>query len=378
MRILHLGVDDKFTNFFFETCEYVLPGRNRYLVVDEKEALQYVRPAAAVSRVKPGFLHSTEMRQILAKSRVLVIHFLTDAVIDFLPRVPEQVVVVWSGWGKDYYARFPSFRQWAYQEKTRKLMSELEPDRAPAGLVDRIRCKIADRCRKHQEKKAIGRINYFSSPLPQDYPLVRAAFPSFSARYLQLNYGSVEDTFQVGPDTVSGKNILVGNSADPANNHLEVFDVLKDLDLSDRLIYVPLSYGDRQYRDRVISAGNALFGGRFSPLLDFMPLEQYNRTVASCGTVIMNHRRQQAIGNIGTMLYKGAKLFLNGEGIAFGFFAGQGAHLSSVAALDARDERVFDELAEHQVAENRRILDTFWGRGVVERNLALLGELVEE
>jgi|GEM_PF-6564852 len=104
--------------------------------------------------------------------------------------------------------------------------------------------------------------------------------------------------------------IQVGNSADPSNRHLEIFQWLaKHHDRSIR-VYAPLSYGNPEYRDRVIMRGRELFGDSFVPLTAYISHEDYNRHLVSMDVLICNHNRQQAFGNISISLYLGTKVFL--------------------------------------------------------------------
>jgi hypothetical protein len=225
--------------------------------------------------------------------------------------------------------------------------------------------------------RAIGRINLFSAPIPDDYDLLKAALGAhFRAEYIQLNYGSVERTFMVGPMNINGQNILVGNSATKENNHLEAFEMLSQFDLGDRKVIVPLSYGDPKYRDAIISYGKNLLGKNFHPLIEFTTLDKYNSIIVSCSIVIMNHKRQQALGNVGTMLYKGAKVFFDKETVVFRFFKNRGAHVFLTEQIKEKHEETFEPLSEIQKQQNRSVLEAFWSEEVVSSNyLKLINEL---
>jgi dTDP-N-acetylfucosamine:lipid II N-acetylfucosaminyltransferase len=106
-----------------------------------------------------------------------------------------------------------------------------------------------------------------------------------------------------------GRNILAGNSATATNNHIELFERIRRIgDLEGRLIVTPLSYGDAGYRTCVIKLGRDLFGAAFVPLVDFLPKDRYIELLASCGHVMMNHVRQQALGNLVISGLMGARL----------------------------------------------------------------------
>ena len=70
-----------------------------------------------------------------------------------------------------------------------------------------------------------------------------------------------------------GLNILLGNSADPSNNHKEVLDKLRSYATENIRIYCPLSYGDRKYAQIVSDYGRLMFGEKFLALRDFMPFD---------------------------------------------------------------------------------------------------------
>lgn len=103
--------------------------------------------------------------------------------------------------------------------------------------------------------------------------------------------------------------IVIGNSATKSNQHFDIFDRLSCLDLQNVKIYCPLSYGDNQYRERVIIRGKELFGDNFVPITQYMSYEKYVEFLNSCDVGIYNLNRQQALGNISLMLNLGKKIY---------------------------------------------------------------------
>ena len=111
---------------------------------------------------------------------------------------------------------------------------------------------------------------------------------------------------------VCGNSIMIGNSASGTNNHEYVMRILSKLDIGSRRVIVPLSYsGKKGYVDHVLQSGRLLLGENFSPLLDFMPLDEYNRLQSDVSVALFGNWRQEAIGNIIVALYLGAKVFLS-------------------------------------------------------------------
>ena len=106
------------------------------------------------------------------------------------------------------------------------------------------------------------------------------------------------------------------------------------MELGGRQVVVPLSYGDPHYRRHVREAGTRAFGAAFVPLVDFMPREDYIRTLASCGFALMNHVRQQALGNIYISALLGARIFLDRRNPLLAWLRSQGLPIGDLEQLD--------------------------------------------
>ncbi len=107
--------------------------------------------------------------------------------------------------------------------------------------------------------------------------------------------------------------IQIGNSADPSNNHIEVLEKILPFKEENIKIFVPLSYGDKDYARNLIAKGIQMFGEKFIPLTDFMDLPNYIKFLGSIDIAIFNHKRQQGLGNIISLLGMGKKVYLREE-----------------------------------------------------------------
>jgi dTDP-N-acetylfucosamine:lipid II N-acetylfucosaminyltransferase len=226
---------------------------------------------------------------------------------------------------------------------------------------------------------AIKRVNYFSSPIQDDYVLLRSALgDNFGADYVQLNYGSLEETLKKGHGGLTGNDILIGNSASATNNHIEAINLLSSIELGDRKIVVPLSYGDDLYGDAIERYGNRLFGEKFMPIRRFMPIDEYNELISRCSIVIMNHRRQQALGTIYTILYYGAKLFMDHRSIVYEFFKRHGASVFPIQDMIDLGAKAFSPLSYAEKKKNIEVLESFWSHEVVMDNARKFVKLMQE
>lgn len=388
MNVLHLISDEKFFSFVSKVFN-ALPGvTNRYVahVRDRTTPLNHIGEMKLWRVVGRTYFFSPNMTRDLDWCDCLLIHCLSTAGARMILKAPQRVTVVWSAWGTDYYSFLADNEQSLLGDETRQILAAISNGGSISKHVKRGREKLRNYKRQALTKglllPSIERVDLFSAPIPDDFDGLRSALGArFRADYVQLNYGSVEHSFQPGPEWVTGNDILIGNSGAVTNNHADVFRALSEKKFPAQKFIVPLSYGyssHQGYREAVLSLGQALLGPQFSPILKFMSLHDYNAVIARCSTVIMNQRRQQAVGNIGAMLFKGAKLFLDERNSAFSFLRNRGACVFSMKDLNRSLDHAFVPLAEDERQKNRQVLRAFWDHDVVVSNATRFAQLVTE
>lgn len=362
-KIFHIVIDDKFIDMGLRQFEEVAPGLNYPVILGRKRALQYVRNEAL------NFLSVDDAARSLGSSEcaAVVFHSLPDAHLPLLRSVPEGKPVFWLGWGYDYYARLlaKAYPEGLLLPQTRSLLTQL-PSSGVFSKLNRISRAIARRVLGKTARftpEMLSRIDYFCPVLDTEYRMVRELNPGFAPQYLGWNYGTVEDDLAVKSESRLGLDILVGNSATPENNHLEIFDLLRGRgDLQGRRIIVPLSYGDAAYREKIIAAGHEYFGDRFQPLMAFMPNTQYIDLLNSCGYVIFNHLRQQAMGNTLIMMMKGARVFMHSQSPAYRWLTDKGAVIDETDSLSGMHPRELEPLDPEARRVNAEFVGSHWGR----------------
>lgn len=165
-----------------------------------------------------------------------------------------------------------------------------------------------------------------------------------------------------------GLKILLGNSADPSNNHIEALERLLPFKNQPFKIYAPLSYGDQCHAKKVISQGKAWFGDKFVPMTDFMPFEQYLEFLKSLDIAIFNHQRQQAMGNTITLLGMGKTVFMRSDVSHWRFLTGLGIKLNDVEKLE------LCRIARDEADENARVVYSYFSRATLMKQLANIFE----
>jgi hypothetical protein len=363
--ILHIVSDEKFIDDGVALFRRAGGEHAAVVVAKERAPLKHIQrtPTDCVTRGevwRPAFVRRVRGMQ------AVVFHglgFEALAVLRMLIVTGYRGKVAWLGWGYDYYDLLAAHGFESYEPETRARFGAGEGSRTPA----RRAFDAAWRLMGLDKARAVRRFEFFAPVLREDDALLRRALgAAFTARYVRWNYGYDFDALAAGFEPAAGDDVLVGNSATPTNNHLEIFTLLAGVDLGARRVVVPLSYGDAAYRDAMVAAGRRLLGERFHPLLGFVPLREFNHTLARCSHVIMNHRRQQGAGTVFLAMERGARVFLNAASALYLSLRAGGFHVDSVAALAADPALLARPLGPSEVGENRRLLRAEYG---VERCL---------
>lgn len=366
MKILHIATDDKFIDHAYTIFEMAFPKQNEVWILSISRSLKFVKLSAdKVIRLSLLNRFLPKCSQENFKGYDLVIfHSFGEVISPEIFNIPKNIPTVWLGWGYDYYdligkpgdLLLPETKKFSDQSYKALLRSTI-------GKTLRIAFILAGISKSR--KKAIERLSLFSPVLPNEYDMVLNSsnwkcFPE----HARWNYGTMEDHLIKGfeAEQVDSNAILIGNSASLACNHKETFDFLVKAGVENRKVIAPLSYGDTVYGEKIAALGKKYFSSYFNPLKDFMPIQDYVATIKQCGYVIMNHKRQQAVGNIVIMLYLGARVFLREENPTFSFLKDLGVEISSVQELENDISLLDTPLSTEEKERNKLLVSDYWSR----------------
>jgi hypothetical protein len=188
-------------------------------------------------------------------------------------------------------------------------------------------------------RSVIKRMGYLVTYIEGDVDLARQWYAAQGKHLECFMYTSnLYQEHNVEQNQHTGTNILVGNSANPSNNHLEVFEKLEVYKDQDITIYAPLSYGNEDHAKKVIIEGKKRFGEKFQPLTEMMPFEKYLEFLGVIDIAIFNHKRQQAMGNTITLLGLGKKVYMRSDVTQWQFFEHHGIKVFDVDKDDLLSE----------------------------------------
>ena len=205
-------------------------------------------------------------------------------------------------------------------------------------------------------KKAISKIDISLFLLKKDFELLSSCIPN-TIIWKEGCYQTINNLTGEFPNNKStGNSILVGNSSTPSNRHNIAIEKLSNIDLKNRKVIVPLSYGDDNYREQILNLGNEKFQSNFTPLIDFISRESYTEILSSCSHAIFAHERQQAFGSILTMLLLGTKVFLSETNPLFSWF--QSKNIIIYNLEQANHAELLSPLIDESCEHNRKQLET--------------------
>ena len=212
----------------------------------------------------------------------------------------------------------------------------------------------------NNRKHAIKKVKYFvPDSMYDEYPLLLQYYPQYKhLEYREFFYYPIN---QVVDETIKGElchgnNIIVGHSGSFTGNHIEVIDLLSQIELGNRQIKFPLSYGGSQnYRSYIVKYGKGKLKDKFTAVTDYMPLEEYNNFLLDASFYIYNNYRQEAVGNILVTLYFGGKVFLSDKSPLFSFYKRLGLVIYGVSELSKKSLSL--PIDGESVINNRRIIE---------------------
>ena len=292
--ILHVAHPDKFIPPFINLINNNFPNQTHYFWLDSRSEKYVVDEHPNVYNAENDSFGKWKARALLVykmheADKVILHGLFNDSLIKTLSLVPWLLPkCYWAIWGGDLYRGENS------EKITERRSNEL------------LRTFV------------IKRLGHLVTYIAGDVELARHKYGAKGKHHECLLYQS--NTF-AAPERGESQNkpefsyinILLGNSADPSNNHIDALKKLLPYKAEPLRIYAPLSYGDAEHAEKVISVGKEWFGNKFIALTSFIQYEEYLDLLSTIDIAIFNHERQQAMGNTINLLGFGKTVFINSD-----------------------------------------------------------------
>lgn len=384
MQLLHLCVDSLFNEMIIDQFESVNPHQNRYVFVSEgiNPKFRLNDSVTAISK--------TEFLEIKDQYKYVFAHSLNQNNTWACSKLQNHVVI-WGSWGGDLIGAHNYLSDEVILEpETLKISNRLRP-RLRKSLKQRLYnwfeksgvihkwyyyLRTGEHHPNYLRKMAYANIDYISTVLPSEVPTLRY-LNGLKAEYHWFNYAhlpSITEKFY-GRSPLQGHGIIVGHSAFFSSNHTEVFDKLAQLNL-DCPVFVPLAYGYEDYRQVLIDHATSLLGDNVEFQVDPVPSADYLDKFAQHHVLILNTKRQEAVGTLLIGLYLGMRVYLNKRGLLFQFCIDH--DLIVFAVDDLNNDLVNSPLPMEQIEVNRAKLEEIYGKESVLLRLKKLLEKIDE
>lgn len=339
LNLLNVVPDEKFIDNVIEYHDYTSETAHHVYVnvsLRRKQTFQYISKKHRIIQI-----HPRKFFKYVANNPFdgIIIHNLAAFLPNLIIKIPKEIPVMWSSWGMDIYSYPKGAPVVSIKNMHHNMTAAALKLQHPEPLISKIKSLLKTLISGesiHPDKRiqaymnAIRRFNLFSCVVPLEYELIKRN-EFFHAKYVEYHYYNTSLFGTITQIKPKSDIILIGNSAAPTNNHLEIFHHLSKLDTSKFKILAPLNYGsDNEWKDQLVKAGRTTFGNRFEPITGFLPFKEYAELLSKCSHAIFYHERQQAMGNIYSLLENGCKLFLSENSVTYQYLKSLGVQVFSI------------------------------------------------
>lgn len=268
---------------------------------------------------------------------VIVFHSLPFSNYYLFDYIDNRKIVVWWAWGYDIYYKQGRYSplialELMYMPKTleykkrhnQKSIGQLlftlfkKSWRYSIHLLKHVNNHSSSlpRSRKSQDE-ILSRIDFFYAPLEIEYEFMKKAQSSFHAIYFP--HPTLKREFKFTQHKALG-NILINHSLTYTDNHLDVFEYLKSIEIgNERKYIIPVSYGIDGFNGdpKELIKNSTLNKTQTLWLTHSLPYAEYKEIIESASHAIYGTLRQQALGNIFLCLRTGVKVYLFKNSIVY-------------------------------------------------------------
>lgn len=336
--ILHIFPYEKFTYDYIERINRLFEKKEHLFWIYGNKELDEIKELQDENIIYESSLESDKIKSTLKKrineSDKVIVHSLFFGIFRLLFFVRLQKKnrekFFWNIWGADLYNE--------YWER---------------------KYSLKNRIREHIKKKFIKDLRAVGY-IPGDYEFLLEHYKTNAKFYLAsytYDFFIPEVNLKEDDEIV---NILLGNSATEECQYEQIIDLLtKYKNLPIRVICI-LSYprSNVEYRKKIVEYGKDKLGEKFEPIVDFMSFEKYTELLARIDIAIFNHNRQQALGNIASLLYLGKRVYINPQNACKSYFENIGAKVFSIEDFGCEDICKID--TSEMKNNNRKAIDKFF------------------
>jgi hypothetical protein len=383
-KILHIAYDNSSQDYFFKfLCEERPDEQNIILLFIKEKVPQrvtyYSHENIHIHNIADTL--SVLDNYLLEDFKLLVIHFLKIDVALFISRDKHKIKIAWAFWGADGYML--NLVSKLYSKETNSLSAGdlsskdrryLKIKGLLTDVLIRIRCFEAVLLRTNgliffkSESivyKGLKNVDFCLTHVKADFFLIKKRFPLLNFTWKNFFYLPQSESELSSSDTMNNGYLMVGNSGDPTNNHIDIFNRLSTLEPKSIKVICPFSYGatDEYLRNLELYCKEKM-GFDVDFLTNFESLETWETRLKPVSVVFFNHNRQQGFGNAVSLLRNGKRLYLNGRSNTY-------KHLKEIGCIvsDIQNDKIeVIALSDEEKEINRKCIEKAYSSIVFRDN----------
>jgi len=336
-KVLHIFSDSPYAAKFIEFTNKNFDSSNHtFLILCLKKDSQFLSTYQKIDNCKVLFNKNIYFKNVASFKMAdqIIVHQLNKpalmaSLLLFYPSAFQKMV--WVLWGGDVYLN----------ARDKPSLKEM--------LLEKLRCIV------------ISKLPLMVSYLKGDYEHIVRNYDT-KAEYLKADYTSfitknqveqIQSSIQLSSSTI----IVVGNSADPSNEHLQVFGYLEKFKDENIIIQSLLSYGgNKTYIETVKKEGRLTFGEKYQPIENYMTFDEYLKFMAESDICIFNHKRQQGLGNLKVFFALQKKVFISEVTSPYAYFQRIGLAINSTERIKNLSFDEFKGQTKSTSIQNRDIM----------------------
>lgn len=355
IHFLHILKDDKFVEPVMKGFAMEEEISSEYIYYNRKGPLKFIKKESGITiyNNRKDFIKKLKSGEY----DVLYLHSMQYFFYLFLKYIPKDKILVWWEWGYDIYGDqalgMKSFVNMDfYMPQTQALRNECMS--FPKRILRTIIGNILSIPYSIYRKYLINRVDYFQPVRHFDYELMKVHTHFRAKEFYRTKYPQVDISFS--QRAIDGA-ILIGNSASPVNNHVDIWKTIESNIPVERNVIVPLSYGSKVYGEKVKqiirnSDHNFIF------LDNIIPRNEYFSMIDRCSYAVYGSLRQHAMGNISFALRYGIKVFLYKKSPIYSYLISAGFKVFAIEDVDNKSFNTPLSFTEHKcniLAYNREV-----------------------
>lgn len=336
--------DNYYTAPAIRQFEKAFPGRSKYYVLSNSE-LRYISNHSSIIQCTA---HSKEMWQNIKQASLLCIY----GVNMIFSKKKYLYKTIWFLYGGEFWNNPEIIDQNKVVLSKLGFKNTIKSNRISSRVFYYMRYGYSPYLRL---KRALKGVKYCAFVNPFEVSYISKVLRN-ELIHIPYTYSLLEE-FNMDSSFNKGCNVWVGHSASQTNNHIDLARYLikiipQQIDSCNRELIIPLGKGgDPNYIMKVKQKYENIFNGNVKFVDEFLSHNKLELIMKKCEYAFMNHTRQEALGTMFILLYKGVRLYIRNQTTTFLLFQKLGLFFS---VIDESNELI--PLTLSQKEHNRKIV----------------------